>query len=249
MRQNKIDRNASEHDLLVFEERHKAYGAFENRSKYIHRLKKGFVYTLLFIVLLLLLPWIVKLFSRNERMLVSVDISDAPGSSVQLPEPPGLDKKETISNAPAKKLAIPEIKEKVLNDTATKTSVNPSGDANSASENTSTGNGKNGNEFSQLEVNPSFPGGMEKANEFIRQNINYNANDRKNGTVIIGFEVGADGILRDIHVIKSVSPELDKASLDVIKLMNEMTEWNPGRQNGKNVDKVPAQISINFTTR
>ncbi len=234
---------SSKHDLIIFEDRPKDYGAFQLRGLYYTRLKKSFILTIVFIVIILLLPWFCKLFSNENKISVLVNLSGGGANATSLPEPPGLHQK-SISNLATKRMSIPQVKEKLNSDTSHSISQS-NGTSNSGNEeNSYEGNGGNGDGFSNLEIQPSFPGGVDRANEFIRQNINYSSSDRMNGTVIVGFIVGMDGEISDIHIIKSLSPALDKAAIEVIKAM---PEWKPGYQNGKRVDKVPVQISIGFT--
>ena len=62
------------------------------------------------------------------------------------------------------------------------------------------------------------------------------------GKVYVVFIVNEDGSLSDVKVIKSISPELDKEAIRVVK---SMPKWNPAKQNGKTV-KMKYVVPVNF---
>ena len=62
------------------------------------------------------------------------------------------------------------------------------------------------------------------------------------GRVNVVFIVNEDGSLSDVKVIRSISPELDKEAIRVVK---SMPKWNPAKQNGKAV-KMKYVVSVNF---
>ena len=62
------------------------------------------------------------------------------------------------------------------------------------------------------------------------------------GRVNVVFIVNEDGSLSDVKVIRSISPELDKEAIRVVK---SMPKWNPAKQNGKAV-KMEYVVSVNF---
>jgi TonB family protein len=63
----------------------------------------------------------------------------------------------------------------------------------------------------------------------------------KKGEIVFSLVVGADGIPRDIKLMRGLSPELDEAALDALK------EWRftPGMKDGKPV-AVQVTVQINF---
>lgn len=79
---------------------------------------------------------------------------------------------------------------------------------------------------------PSYPGGEEAMKRFIESNRKYPRYAAENGIqgrVIVGFTVQADGSLTDVHVKKSVDPQVDAEAIRVVK---SMPRWNPGKRNG-----------------
>lgn len=89
--------------------------------------------------------------------------------------------------------------------------------------------------FQIVEVQPEFPGGMEKMMQFISNNFQYPQIDMDNGIqgrVFISFVVERDGSLSTIKVLRGVSKTIDAEAIRVIK---KMPNWKPGEQAGKTV--------------
>lgn len=99
--------------------------------------------------------------------------------------------------------------------------------------------------FGGVEEMPSFPGGMAALMKYIKDNLRYPEICREGaamGRVNVVFIVNEDGSLSDVKVIRSISPELDKEAIRVVK---SMPKWNPAKQNGKAV-KMKYVVSVNF---
>lgn len=82
------------------------------------------------------------------------------------------------------------------------------------------------------ELMPEFDGGHELMHKFIKENLNYPEDARRNkieGRVVLQFVVNRDGSLSQIEVLKSLGFGLDEEAIRLIKLM---PNWKPGRQNG-----------------
>ncbi|NOQ74694.1 MAG: TonB family protein [Crocinitomix sp.] len=96
-------------------------------------------------------------------------------------------------------------------------------------------------------VDPKFPGGTAAMSSFINKYINIPqfVMDTKGGTVFIEFVVNKDGSIEQTKVVGHVSPELDKAALDVIA---RMPNWTPAEQAGKTV-RSRLTIPINILLR
>ena len=89
--------------------------------------------------------------------------------------------------------------------------------------------------FQVVEQMPEFPGGMQKALEFLGKNIKYPvaAQEAKiEGRVIVQFVVGRDGSVSDAKVMRGVNPELNAEAVRVVSIM---PNWIPGKQRGKAV--------------
>ena len=98
------------------------------------------------------------------------------------------------------------------------------------------------------ETLPEFPGGYSKMAEWLSLNIKYPkeaSKNKVNGTVVVKFEVLADGSIGEAEISNSINPELDKEALRVVKAM---PKWNPGTVDGKPV-AVWFSIPITFSTK
>lgn len=87
--------------------------------------------------------------------------------------------------------------------------------------------------FSNPEVSPTFPGGVDSLKAYIDAKLQYPVvaeYEGIEGRPIISFVVEKDGSITDVKVHKSAYPSLDKEALRIIK---EMPRWNPGYMNGK----------------
>lgn len=96
------------------------------------------------------------------------------------------------------------------------------------------------------EIMPTYVGGTEALHDFINKNLKYPAGalqNKQEGRVIVAFCIETDGSLTDVHVIRSLSPELDAEAVRVVKLM---PKWNPGSIDGK-PSRVRYNIPIKFT--
>ena len=89
--------------------------------------------------------------------------------------------------------------------------------------------------YQVTEEMPEFPGGMKALMDYFSANVKYPEAAKKagiSGRVTTQFVVGEDGVIRDVKVLRGVSPELDA---EAIRVMSSMPKWNPGKQDGKAV--------------
>ena len=94
--------------------------------------------------------------------------------------------------------------------------------------------------FNKAEVDPAYEGGEEAMEKFLNDNIQYpkEAEDKgAEGTVIVDFVIGTNGMVRDV-VVNDEEGEIIDPSLraEAIRLVSSMPRWTPGRQHGKPVD-------------
>lgn len=85
------------------------------------------------------------------------------------------------------------------------------------------------------EVMPSFPGGEQKMNQFLADNIKYpkEALDaKKEGTVYVSFIVDETGKITDVRMAKRMAYGMDQEAMRVVRAM---PNWTPGKQDGKPV--------------
>jgi TonB family protein len=99
--------------------------------------------------------------------------------------------------------------------------------------------------FSKVEIQPSFPGGLEAFAKFIDNNLKYPAIDKENGIsgrVILGFVVEKDGSLTNFSVERNPSQTMSEEAIRIMKLA---PKWSPGMQGGRPV-RVNYTIPISF---
>jgi TonB family protein len=68
--------------------------------------------------------------------------------------------------------------------------------------------------------------------KFIATNLRYPAEARRTGTegrVIVGFTIGADGVLSNFRIVQGVSKALDEEAIRVVALM---PTWHPELKDG-----------------
>lgn len=90
--------------------------------------------------------------------------------------------------------------------------------------------------FQLIEKKPSFNGG--DANEFskwVNSQLKYPEQAKKDGAqgrVTLQFTVGADGMVRDVRVLRGVREDLDT---EAVRVISASPKWEPGRQGGEAV--------------
>lgn len=94
----------------------------------------------------------------------------------------------------------------------------------------------------EVDIKPSFPGGMDKFYKFISKNIKYSKDEDMTGRVDVTFTIGTDGSLTDVTVIKVISYGNAEEAIRVLK---SSPKWIPGELNGNKV-RCGYSLSINF---
>lgn len=98
-----------------------------------------------------------------------------------------------------------------------------------------------------VEVQAQYPGGEAALLKFIAENLVYPAIAAEKdlqGVVILRFRVEKDGSIGEIRIVKSLSPECDRAAANVVK---KLRHFIPARQKGKPVPVwfiLPIRFSI-----
>ncbi|RIJ42739.1 energy transducer TonB [Pontibacter oryzae] len=90
--------------------------------------------------------------------------------------------------------------------------------------------------YTSVEQMPAFEGGQQKMLAFLGQNITYPQDAKAagvQGLVVITFVVDADGSLKQVQAVKSLTKSTDEEAMRVVKMM--VGKWTPGRQSGKAV--------------
>ncbi len=97
-------------------------------------------------------------------------------------------------------------------------------------------------DFLPAEDMPKFNGNL---NKYLSDNINYPpiaAEAGIQGRVICQFVVSETGEIKDVVVVRSIDPNLDK---EAIRVIQNMPKWIPGNQRGRAV-RVRYTLPINF---
>ena len=99
--------------------------------------------------------------------------------------------------------------------------------------------------FTNVEVLPGFPGGLQAFQKFLGENLKYPEIAKKNniqGRVFLSFVVEKDGSLSTIKVARGIGSGCDEEAVRVISIS---PKWTPGMQNGKAV-RVSYTVPIFF---
>lgn len=106
---------------------------------------------------------------------------------------------------------------------------------------------KNTTDFNELDVQPSFPGGMQAFYKWIGENFRYSAEAKEkgvNGALLLSFIIEKDGTLNDIEVLKDLGYGTGQAAIDLLK---GSPKWSPGQKNGESVRvsyNLPIQMNL-----
>lgn len=104
---------------------------------------------------------------------------------------------------------------------------------------------KNIHKANEVDKQASFPGGMDKLMEYLKNNIQYPAACKEKGVqgiVLVEFVITKKGKIEKVKVLIPVDPDLDAEAKRVI---SKMPNWKPAELNGKKVNSI-YQIPINF---
>ncbi len=99
--------------------------------------------------------------------------------------------------------------------------------------------------YQTVEEAPRFPGGESELLSFLLKNIVYPPNARENGVqgrVYVSFVIDTMGIILDTKILRGIGGGCDDEALRVV---NSMPVWQPGKQDGKNV-QVQYNLPISF---
>lgn len=96
-----------------------------------------------------------------------------------------------------------------------------------------------------VQQQPAFIGGDAALFQYLNETINYPTiaiEQGEQGRVLCSFIVGKDGAISNVHVVRGVSPTLDR---EAVRVLQSMPSWKPGKQNGISV-KVKLTIPVMF---
>jgi protein TonB len=104
----------------------------------------------------------------------------------------------------------------------------------------------NNDVFTVVEETPSFPGGELKLYEFLANNMEYPDEAEKmgiTGIVYVNFIIEQDGSISNARILRDIGGGCGE---EVLRVVNSMPKWNPGKQRGKTV-RVQYNLPVKFT--
>ena len=90
-------------------------------------------------------------------------------------------------------------------------------------------------DFNDLDVQPTFPGGINAFYKWIGENFKYSMEAKEkgiSGTVLVSYIIEKDGSLNNIKVVEDLGYGTGQAALD---LLSHSPKWSPGQKNGQAV--------------
>lgn len=101
------------------------------------------------------------------------------------------------------------------------------------------------NIFDVVENPPSFDGGMEAWQAYVKENLRYSEAAKRmgiEGNVYVVFVIDSEGKVKNPELLRGVMSELDK---EAIRLIENSPDWIPGTQRGQAVN-VRMRLPIRF---
>ena len=104
--------------------------------------------------------------------------------------------------------------------------------------------------FSTVEIEASFPGGIEAWTQYLRKNLNANVPMKKRAragtyTVIVRFIVAKDGSISNVEAESNHGHGMEE---EVMRIIKKEPMWTPAQQNGRFVNAYRRQ-PITFVVR
>ena len=248
---------------IIFENRNKAYGAYDIRMKYLNYVIIGFACALFFALVVTGTPYIVRLLhpykdvpiENNEP--VQGNLTEPPPTNKELPPPPEvkLPEPEQIKFVPPKIVEVVKKEEKLATVEEVKQSANVGDVTKEGTKDVITEPIKDlpveddkVYDIVSIEKMPGFPGGDDALLAFISNHVNYPQQALDNniqGKVVVAFVVGKDGKVSDVHVKKGIKPADLGCNAEAERVVKLLPPFSPGMQNGKPV-KVAYSVPITF---
>ncbi len=252
---------------IVFEDRNKAYGAYDLRKNHNRSVTFALIITAASFVFAVSLPAIIAWIKNvTEQVEVPVDITP-----VDLMAPPPLDETEPPPPPPPPPPVMETVKftppvvtdEEVVDDpppvqaeeTPQISTVTAEGTGEEVIVIPDEGTGKVVEAapdvpLSFVEQMPSFPGGDLEMMKFLKNNMSYPQMEKEGeiqGTCYVNFVVEKDGSITDVKVLRGV-PNGKGCDKEAIRVVKSMPSWSAGKQNGRPV-RVYYNLPVKFTLR
>lgn len=237
---------------IVFEGRNKVYGAYDLRKSITKNTTRAFIIGTIIFAFLVSIPTLMRLIPEKtddttiDQKITAVKLppkKEKPKENLPPPPPPPpkVDQVKFVKPVVAKAdevveeiVVIKEIKDKnigaetIKGDPDAELTVEPVGTGTAAvveEDNTiySTAG---------IEVQPEFPGGIQKFYAFVGKNYQMPEEEGLKGKVYVSFVVEKNGELTDIKVLRDIGYGTGKEAIRVLK---SCPKWTPAEQNGKKV--------------
>lgn len=248
---------------ILFENRNKMYGAYQLRRYYDNRLAKSLGLMLIGVLVLSGFTFLPKKQKADKEEVITtmytIKEADKPKEAEKKKEEPKEQPKEKKQPAEIQKfvdkILIVKTNEKAdtvvtLKDNVALGGTNivkpgggpavvvpvvtiPGGDGGPVVT-TPVVNRTTPMDIGDVDVAPSYPGGIKKLYEYLQRNLT-NPRDLEEGETVsvqVKFVVGYDGKLQGFNIIKDGGDEFNK---EVLRVMKKMPEWLPGKSKGENV--------------
>jgi len=260
----KINIYAEEWCDLVFEGKNQTYGAFVLRKFRDKRHRIAVIVTFIFFFLAFSIPTLIAIIAPKNRM-INVDAQMLSNLEVEQnkKEPPKLEKPPEEIKASIK--FTPPV---IAPDEQVKDEMKSQDQLNEAKETISIADMKGSLEGTDIaevtkkvvepeeekpllvvEQNPEFSGGYEAMQKFLKDKIQYPTLAQESGiqgTVFVQFVVSKTGKISNVKILRGIGGGCDEEAVRVVK---EMPNWIPGRQNGQAVPvmfQIPVKFQLNM---
>ncbi|QBZ98153.1 energy transducer TonB [Flavobacterium sangjuense] len=251
---------------LVFEDKNKAYGAYQLRQENPKTTLFAFFGGILFLFSLLSIGVLLTSLDKMpiDVPLIPIDEAITPVDLGKLPE---IKPKQTQPSNPSPVEPIPNLSHMVV--AATPLSVDvPTNESLPTTQSTTPGTGTDtpntGNEgpavtvtapiidngpvtLTELDRLPEYPGGIKKFYEYVGNNFEKPEVDEKLGDIriIMSFVIEKNGEMSNIRVLRSSDRKLEIEAIRVLKSLN--VKWSPGYKDGdkmRTLYTLPIKITL-----
>lgn len=251
-----------ERSEIVFEGRNKEYGGYVLRQKYQKRIIIAMIASITGLGLAIAIPMVVAYINkvvseRKDIITESITLAEPPPIDKSTPPPPPVipppPVQQTIKFTPPKVVKDEEVVEPPptqdeVKEVQVSTVTQEGEDIVDIPADPVVGDPDADKVFQFVEEAPSFPGGEEKLFEYLNKNIKYPRIANENniqGRVYVTFVVDKEGKVTEAKVLRGIGGGCDEEALRVVK---NMPEWKPGRQNGRSV-KVQYNLPVVFNLK
>jgi periplasmic protein TonB len=245
-------------DDVVFENRHKNYGAYFIRKSYEKSMMTGLGISVSLACLLIVVPNVLALFGKKIDVKIPT-ITEVVGTVI-LPPPPIETIQPPATPPPPQEPPAPQTSAANIQVTDRETDTQVVTNEEVVTPSTEEGDGPPievtgppvvappievpvvpTGPVTIAEVMPSF----EDMGRFFSRNLRYPSSARRlgiSGRVFVGFVVDKEGKVVDVKVVRGIHPDCDKEAIRVVSMM---PKWSPGMQN-KQAVAVRMVLPINF---